>query len=195
MQLFIWRFGSRHFDESKILFWCCFDKLDVSTFASDGKDQTHRRIRQNSNHKPVICVHLSNAKTQSELEKKKTGENEKCLLSDRSPRFGQINDFCSLDELLSSSRLVYAHSTEDFFSGYSLFVFSLCFPILERLLRRWVQKTAKMWSYELVKWGGFDEFVTRFYLTYFGTSFEAISQSKMNPHKFRLEWRALVLCR
>lgn len=93
----------------------CFDKLVVSTFASDGKDQTHRRIRQNSNHKPVICVHLSNAKTQSELEKKKTGENEKCLLSDRSPRLGQINDFCALDELLSSSRLVYAHSTEDYF--------------------------------------------------------------------------------
>lgn len=38
----------------------CFDKLFCLPLARKGSN--NRRIRQNSNHKPVIYVHLSNAK-------------------------------------------------------------------------------------------------------------------------------------
>ena len=48
-----------------------------------------------SNHKPVICVHLSSGekKTQNSRKARREKEKKKCLLSDRLPSLGQINDF------------------------------------------------------------------------------------------------------
>lgn len=44
----------------------CFDKLFRLPLARKGSN--NRRIRQNSNHKPVIYVHLSNAKKKLKLK-------------------------------------------------------------------------------------------------------------------------------
>lgn len=40
-----------------------------------------------------ICQTQKKTQTQSEFKKNKKKEKEKCLLSDRSPSSGQINDF------------------------------------------------------------------------------------------------------
>lgn len=85
-------------DESKAI-EACFDKLFRLRFGEDEKDQTSQRVRQNSNHKPVIYVHLSNAKKNIKLavkleNKKKEVEKEgEKMFVEWSERAVAINDF------------------------------------------------------------------------------------------------------
>lgn len=119
---------SRHFlmNQNGKFWWIIFGRK---------KDQTQSTSPSKicSNHKPVICVHLSSGEKKifQNSRKKREGEkeNKKCLLSDRSPSLEQINDFTRITFFF-----IFFFGPQTFFLKFcfsDVWILAFCFPIFD----------------------------------------------------------------